>query len=211
MNTIDRKKTAVIQKYIAETFSDGDWANLGQITNAADIIYNHPRLMRSKANGDDDYDFCVAEVINTICSSNEENINLIIDFYDIDLWYEQKDKLKFERIFQSHLKVYPQYWKNGYLKVFLSHLAISKEKAKSLKDALGEWGMSSFVAHEDIEPTKEWMTEIESGLNTMDILIAMVEPGFKESNWTDQEIGYALGRQIEIIPMRIGIMQGKKV
>ena len=36
----------------------------------------------------------------------------------------------------------------------------------------------------------------------MDALCAVLMPGFKESNWTDQEIGVAIGRGILVIPVR---------
>jgi hypothetical protein len=36
----------------------------------------------------------------------------------------------------------------------------------------------------------------------MDVLIAILTTGFKDSNWTDQEIGVAIGRDVLIIPIR---------
>lgn len=39
----------------------------------------------------------------------------------------------------------------------------------------------------------------------MDVLVAVVEPGFKESDWCAQEVGYALGRKVDIIPLRAGL------
>ena len=204
MDIEDRKRLVVIQKFITETFSESDWAGFGQLTESMNYIKNHDRLSRSLYNGDEDYPHCVAEVLHKICTENESIMGTIIDFYDIDIWYENKEPEKSERIFRRKPDGTAKFWINGYLKVFITHLAVSKEKAVSLKEALKIWGMSAFVAHEDIEPTKEWMAEIELGLGTMDILVAMVEPSFKESNWTDQEIGFALGRQVEIVPLRIG-------
>ena len=68
-----------------------------------------------------------------------------------------------------------------------------------------KYAISSFVAHENIEPTKEWQQEIEAGLQTMDALAAILMPGFKESNWCDQEVGVAVGRNVLVIPIRKGI------
>ena len=95
-------------------------------------------------------------------------------------------------------------WKLGYYRMFISHLTKDKEAASNLKTFLFDYGITGFVAHEDIEPTKEWQDEIEKGLATMDVLCAIVSPGFKESNWCDQEIGFALGRKCFIIPIRKG-------
>jgi hypothetical protein len=70
---------------------------------------------------------------------------------------------------------------------------------------LKKYAISSFVAHEDIEPTKEWQDEIEAALQTMDALAAILMPGFKESNWCDQEVGVAVGQGILVVPIRKGI------
>jgi hypothetical protein len=94
------------------------------------------------------------------------------------------------------------FWKPGHFKLFISHLASFKKTIGYLKLELEKYGISSFVAHEDIEPTKEWQVEIEKGLFSMDALCAVLMPGFKESNWTDQEVGVAIGRNVLIIPVR---------
>ena len=94
------------------------------------------------------------------------------------------------------------FWKPGHFKLFISHLATFKKTISILKNELENYGISAFVAHEDIEPTKEWQNEIEKGLFSMDALCAILIPGFKESNWTDQEVGVAIGRGVLIIPIR---------
>jgi len=99
----------------------------------------------------------------------------------------------------------PNFWKPGHFKLFISHLSTFKEKTSLLKNDLEKYGISAFVAHEDIEPTKQWQDEIEKGLFTMDALCAILMPGFKESNWTDQEIGVAIGRKLLVIPIRKGL------
>lgn len=93
-------------------------------------------------------------------------------------------------------------WKAGHYRLFLSHLASFKVKISQLKNELEKYGISSFVAHEDIEPAKEWQVEIEKGLFSMDALCAILMPGFKDSQWTDQEVGVALGRELLVIPVR---------
>ena len=37
----------------------------------------------------------------------------------------------------------------------------------------------------------------------MDCLVAMISPAFKNSNWTDQEVGFALGRHIDVVTLRM--------
>lgn len=97
------------------------------------------------------------------------------------------------------------FWRVGYFRLFISHLSEFKKTVSGLKVELEKFGISGFVAHEDIEPTREWLTELTSGLNTMDALCAVLVPGFKDSEWTDQEIGVAIGRDVLIIPLIKGL------
>jgi hypothetical protein len=99
----------------------------------------------------------------------------------------------------------PEFWKAGEARIFLSHLAINKIQTSQLQLQLKRYGMTAFVAHEDIEPTKQWQLEIESALSSMDALVALLAPGFKESNWCDQEVGVAIGRKLPILAVRQGL------
>lgn len=95
-------------------------------------------------------------------------------------------------------------WTEGYFRLFLSHLAERKVEVHKLKDSLRYYGISAFVAHDDIQPSKEWQDEIELALRSMDSLAALVTPKFIESKWCDQEIGWAFGRGIPVLPVRLG-------
>jgi len=77
-----------------------------------------------------------------------------------------------------------------------------KVDAHRLKELLKPYKISGWVAHDDIEPTKHWQKEIEKALNSMDIMIAILTDDFHNSVWCQQEIGSALGRQVEIIPLK---------
>ena len=94
-----------------------------------------------------------------------------------------------------------QGWRNGYFRMFISHITSKKQQVSNLKNALEEYGITSFVAHEDINPTREWQKEIQRALNSMDCMSAMLYNGFHESNWCDQEVGIALGRSITVLPL----------
>lgn len=98
-----------------------------------------------------------------------------------------------------------KFWKPGHFKLFISHISSFKETVAHLKDNLEVYGISSFVAHEDIEPTKEWMIEIEKALSSMDAMAALIIPDFHDSKWTDQEIGIAIGKNKLVIPITKGI------
>jgi len=205
MESHERKKVNVISKYVLDTFSENDWFTLGQLTGGLDAVQKHGRLLRSLGFGDDDYPYCVAEVLNSIFEKSPETIDDVIDHFDIDIWYEQKDPRRYNKLFLGNTINSPAFWQEGYLKAFISHLSSNKQRVSQLKSFLGQWGISAFIAHEDIEPSKEWQREIEAALETMDIMIALVEPGFRDSNWCCQEVGYALGKKLDIVPLRAGL------
>jgi len=99
----------------------------------------------------------------------------------------------------------PAYWRTGYFRVFISHLSEFKSQANKLKTALELYAISAFVAHEDIEPSREWQLEIEKGLHSMDALAVILTPTFIESEWCDQEVGFAVAIDVLIIPIRKGL------
>jgi hypothetical protein len=95
-------------------------------------------------------------------------------------------------------------WKQGSFRLFLSHVSAHKIGVSKFKSELNRWGIAAFVAHEDIEPTEIWRTEIELALCSMDALTALVTSDFHSGDWTDQEIGWAIGRGLLVVPMRLG-------
>lgn len=99
----------------------------------------------------------------------------------------------------------PDFWSPNQPRIFFSHLATEKKTVAAIKTELEKYGLVCFVAHEDIEPTKQWQSEIELALTSMDALVALLTQGFHESKWTDQEVGVAIGRKVPIIPLKVGL------
>ena len=89
--------------------------------------------------------------------------------------------------------------------MFISHVSTNKQEADGLKYFLEHYGIVGFVAHRDIEPTEEWQTLIETALSSMDALVALLTPGFHDSSWTNQEVGFAIGRNRLVIPIQFGL------
>jgi len=102
-------------------------------------------------------------------------------------------------------KLETNYWKNGCFRMFISHSSKIKIKANELSKALENYAISCFVAHDDIEPTKEWQDVIEDALFTCDGMVAFLNKDFQSSLWTDQEVGICYGINKIIIPVRMGI------
>lgn len=96
-------------------------------------------------------------------------------------------------------------WDNeSNFKIFLSHKVSFKEETSLIKKELLSYGISSFVAHEDIHPTSQWQNEIENALDTMDGFVALMTEDYHKSYWTDQEVGYAFARKVPIIAIHLG-------
>jgi hypothetical protein len=90
--------------------------------------------------------------------------------------------------------------------VFISHTWKNKVLAAEVSDTFAEVGIKGFVAHEDIEPSKDWAAEIERNLHACSALAAILTDDFPESPFSNQEIGYAFGRGRLVV----GVMQNQK-
>ena len=95
-------------------------------------------------------------------------------------------------------------WGKGEIRAFISHKAENKRRATKIKERLIYHGIAGFVAHRDIEALSEWVLEMERALFSMHVLVALLTEDFSDSNWTDQEVGVAIGRKVPIIPVKLG-------
>ena len=88
--------------------------------------------------------------------------------------------------------------------IFLSHVTAVKEEVQGLKEGLEEYGVEAFVADSDIHPGTEWQEEILGALEDMDAFVPILTEGFRDSQWTDQEVGYAIAGDVPIISLMLG-------
>ncbi len=95
-------------------------------------------------------------------------------------------------------------WGAGVARVFLSHLAAERGFVGEVSGHLSSIQVRSFVAHDTIDVSREWQSEIEMALRTADALVGLAHPGFHNSYWTQQEIGWALGRNIPVLIIGLG-------
>lgn len=96
-------------------------------------------------------------------------------------------------------------WKESeYIRVFLSHKTKYKVPTGRLKSELLNFGITAFVAHEDIEPSREWAREIHNALLSMNAFVGLLSEDYHDSSWTDQEIGFALGRNVPCLTIKLG-------
>jgi TIR domain len=94
-------------------------------------------------------------------------------------------------------------WPPGRIRLFFSHTSQHKVIVGAVANVLETWPMACFVAHEEIEPSLAWQEVIEAALRTGHALVAFVTDDFRGSAWCDQEVGWALGRGLVIIPVRL--------
>lgn len=95
-------------------------------------------------------------------------------------------------------------WKPGYVRLFISHSAVHKAFIGEVANELAIVGIHGFVAHDTMEYSKSWQTQIEQALKSMDAFVAVIHPEFLESAWCHQEVGWALGRRVPNFAVRVG-------
>lgn len=92
------------------------------------------------------------------------------------------------------------------IRVFLSYSHIDKILVGKIKKELEVYGIEAFMAHDDIDPSEEWVEEIIRNIKECDVFIPFINENFKKSKWTDQESGIAFTRDKLIIPLDIGLV-----
>ena len=95
-------------------------------------------------------------------------------------------------------------WGSEPIRLFISHRDSVKAQVNELASSLRDYGISAFVAHDVIEPDEDWQKEIEIALQSMEAMLVYISGEFFNSVWTNQEIGYALARQVPVISIKFG-------
>ena len=91
-------------------------------------------------------------------------------------------------------------WDKNCFNVFLSYNSEeAKDHAINLRNRLRLFGISCFVANRDIYPTHNWQEVIKKTLYQMDGFIALLTDNYHRSVWTNQEVGFAICRNVPII------------
>src|SRR6266566_5451186 len=88
-------------------------------------------------------------------------------------------------------------------KIFLSHSHYDKDLAGTLKEEIERFGCDDFVAHEDINPSQDWLEAIRKSLRECHAFIPLLTNSFASSDWTDQETGIATALDKIIVPIKI--------
>lgn len=93
----------------------------------------------------------------------------------------------------------------GYSYAFISYQTAERAVAGKVKEALGRAGVTSFLAHEDIEVSVEWRARILRELHAADMFVALLSAACLGSMWCVQESGIAAFRDdMLIVPLALG-------
>lgn len=94
-------------------------------------------------------------------------------------------------------------WPEGSLRLFLSHLSAHKATVHEVNEGLKRYGIHGFVAHDSIEPTRDWQDVIEGALRTCEAAVFFLHDGFRSSAFCDQEVGFVLARRVPYVALQL--------
>jgi hypothetical protein len=94
-------------------------------------------------------------------------------------------------------------WCDRDVDVFLSYSHKNRKIGGYLKECLENFGLKVFLAHKDNKISDEWKVKILEKLRNCDVFVPLISTDFASSEWTDQEIGFALAHNKYIMPVKI--------
>jgi hypothetical protein len=202
-----REKQEIIvnaQVRVHEKWSSDNW-NAGIYGHALYLILPDSLYVRS-VRQKEDLQIQIKADINKMNNIQNEFIEEV--FLEMEV-AENQDWRRESGLLQPGKHVVPsettkRVWGDGGFRVFLCHKTEAKKETSAMKARLQLFGVSGFVAHIDIHPTKEWQDEIQNALASMDAFVALLTEEFHDSSWTDQEVGFALSRGVPILAVRLG-------
>ena len=163
------------------------------------LLDEYSRLTRSQYFGDEDYEYNVIGVLSKSLHDNEKNAMQMIQFlfnrYELSSYKLNELTNKYDFLDDTKKDI------NNI--AFISYSNKNRKYCSIVKESLHEIGLDGFLAHENINISREWAEEIFNQLKQTDIFIAILSEDFKESDYCSQEIGMALQRGCMIIPLSI--------
>ena len=188
--------------FVREEASYDNW-NGG--TSGHDVLFFLPpsAFKKIKLEQQDAYQDLIRDNLNTCTKSVDSEF-----FREVYFEYKNESDTEYQQAISiaDRVQVDPDIlsvWKPGQLRLFISHRDVHKSVAKTFANALETYGISAFVAHDTIEPMAAWKDEIVKGLETMEVMLVFVTDDFHQSTWCNQEVGFALGRQVPIVSLKL--------
>lgn len=166
--------------YVVEETSYDNW-NGGTYGHDVQLFLPMDELSKVDIDDIDSVTEKIREDLNKICAgvANEFFANVHLELFD-----ENDERCQRARPLHARpdrdadtLSI----WKRGMVRLFVSHRDKHKAMANELAEALEPYGVSSFVAHDAIQPMTIWQSEILKGLESMEIMLAFVTDDFHDS------------------------------
>jgi hypothetical protein len=95
-------------------------------------------------------------------------------------------------------------WPINGLRLFVSHSGQPRETFEQLRAEFEYLHANFFLAPVQIPGGEVWRPVLLRALRSMDVLISVHSNGFSQSAWANQEIGFALARDVPIEPIQNG-------
>jgi hypothetical protein len=87
------------------------------------------------------------------------------------------------------------------LEIFISYSTKDKAIAAKVANSIRLAGGEGFLAHETIEVSMEWRSEILRHLRACSVIFCLITKNFLDSEWTQQEAGFALAREMKVVSL----------
>jgi hypothetical protein len=87
--------------------------------------------------------------------------------------------------------------------VFISHSTADRRAADAICGALEDAGIPCWIAPRNVEPGKDWASEIMSGLAASRLMVLVVSASAQESADVGRELERAAAQKVPIVPFRI--------
>jgi TIR domain len=88
-------------------------------------------------------------------------------------------------------------------RLFLSYANVDHTSVAATNEALRSYGLRCFMAGQSLKPTDDWLEEVQTQLKRCCALIAFLSPAFRNSEWTDQEVGQCLGQGKPVLSIQL--------
>ena len=89
--------------------------------------------------------------------------------------------------------------------VFISYDSSDKQTAGEISNRLSKFGVRNFLAHRDIKSGKKWRDELMKQLDCAAAMVCIIGRDYYQRPVCSQEIGWAIARQIPVVPCSIHI------
>lgn len=193
------------------------WQSILEAFGFEHLLETNDRLLRSQHFGDEDYTWCITNILKEAYNENPQETKQMINHIlkhdlihknDISILEEALDNYPGLNDFlrediSSSDAIHDENLSKSSVKVFISYSMKDKHVGAKIKEILASFGIECFMAHDDIGVSEEWKKRILNELNEADIFIPILSKNFKNSDWCSQEAGIACYRNILFIPLKL--------